>query len=144
MGAPQWLATGACGDAQDALRGHRARGSYRGRSMMELKRSVPSYHLTIFNFGHRLIQQINCLLEPFILDECSIRLLCCLHKSMAKQMLNVCNRSASTQQASGKGLSQIVRGNIFTGLTKSCQPLGRSIRGSCSLMCIRTSENESL
>jgi len=49
--AAMWLATGACGDAQDALRGHRARGSYRGRSMMELKRSVPGHHLTIFNFG---------------------------------------------------------------------------------------------
>ena len=39
---------------------------------------------------HRLIQQINCLLESLILDECRICLLCGLHRSMAEQVLNVC------------------------------------------------------
>ena len=32
----------------------------------------------------------------------------CLYRSVAKQMLNIGNGSTSTQQASGKGLSQIV------------------------------------
>ena len=57
---------------------------------------------------HRLIQQINRLLESLILDERRICLLCCLDRSMAEKMLNVGNRSTSTQQASGKCLSQIV------------------------------------
>ena len=33
---------------------------------------------------HRLIQQINSLLEPFILHECSICLLSCFDRRMAK------------------------------------------------------------
>ena len=33
---------------------------------------------------HRFIQKINRLLEPLILDECSLCLLCCLDRSMAK------------------------------------------------------------
>ena len=53
-------------------------------------------------------------------DECSIILLCRLDRSMAKQMLNVSYRSTSTQQASGKCLSQIVRRNICNELTQPC------------------------
>jgi len=64
---------------------------------------------------HRLIQQINRLLEPLILDERCVCLLSCLDRSMAKQMLNVSNGSTSTQQASGKCFSKIVRGNTRDG-----------------------------
>jgi len=45
---------------------------------------------------HRLIQQVNRLLEPFILDECRIRLLCCLDRGMTEKMLNIGNCSTST------------------------------------------------
>ena len=41
----------------------------------------------------QLIQQINCLLEPFILHKGSISFLSCLHRGMAKQMLNVSDSS---------------------------------------------------
>ena len=43
-----------------------------------------------------------------ILNERCISLLCCLDRSMAKQMLNVRDCSTPTQQASGKCFSQIV------------------------------------
>jgi len=43
------------------------------------------------------IQQINRLLEPFILSECSVSLLSRFDRSMAQQMLNVCNGSTSAQ-----------------------------------------------
>ena len=74
---------------------------------------------------HWPIQQINRLLKPLILHECCIRLLSCHDRSMAEQMLNISNSSATTQQTSGESLSQIVRGNICTDLPQSCQPLGR-------------------
>jgi len=61
---------------------------------------------------HRFIQQINRLLEPFILDKRSICLFSCLHRCMAQQVLNICNGSTAAQQASGKCLSKIVRGNV--------------------------------
>jgi len=57
---------------------------------------------------HRLVQQINRLLEPLILDECRISLFRCLDRSMAEQMLNVSDGSTSTQQTSGESLSQVV------------------------------------
>jgi len=69
---------------------------------------------------NRLIQQINRLLESFILYKCCICLLGCFDRSMAKQMLNVSNGSTSTQQACGKRLSQIVRGDVCSaGSSKS-------------------------
>jgi hypothetical protein len=39
---------------------------------------------------------------------------------MTEQMLNVSNGSTSIQQASGKGLSQIVRGNISDTSPLNC------------------------
>ena len=45
----------------------------------------------------RRIQQINCLLEAFILDKSSIYFLRSLYRSMTKQMLNVCNGGTSTE-----------------------------------------------
>jgi hypothetical protein len=56
----------------------------------------------------RLVQQIYCLLEPFILNECSICPLCCLDRRMAEQMLNICNCGTPTQQSSSKCLSHVV------------------------------------
>jgi len=41
--------------------------------------------------GHRLIQQINRLFEPLIFDECRIRFLSCLDRSMPQQVLNICS-----------------------------------------------------
>jgi len=46
---------------------------------------------------HRLIQQINRLLEPLILDECGTSPFSCLDRNMPKQMLNVSNGSTPTQ-----------------------------------------------
>ncbi len=46
---------------------------------------------------HRAIQQINRLLEPFILDKCGIRLFSCLDRSVAKQMLNISDGRAPAQ-----------------------------------------------
>jgi hypothetical protein len=63
---------------------------------------------------------------------------------MAEQMLNVSNRSTSTQQTSGKRFSEIVRGNVCTGLTVNFQPSRRSIGGGCGLVSIVASENEFL
>jgi hypothetical protein len=56
--------------------------------------------LSIYNLQprqHRLIQQINRLIEPFILYECSISLLSCLDRSMAQKMLNVSDGSTAAQ-----------------------------------------------
>jgi len=47
MGAPQWPATGAGGDAHGALRDHLARGSFRGRSQTGSK-SWCTCHQQIF------------------------------------------------------------------------------------------------
>ena len=57
-------------------------------------------------------------------------------------MLDVSNGGTSTQQASSKRLSQIVRGNICTDFTQPCQPLGSGMWGSFGLANIVTSENE--
>ena len=74
---------------------------------------------------HRLIKKINGLLEPFILHERSICPLSRLDRSVSQQMLNICDGSTSTQQASGKRLSQIVSRNVSIDLPQSCQSLGR-------------------
>ena len=57
---------------------------------------------------HRLIQQINRLLEPLILYECRICLFSGLDRSMAKQVLNISDSNTSTQQSPSKRLPQIV------------------------------------
>jgi len=57
---------------------------------------------------HQLIQQINRLLEPLILYECSICFLGCLDRSMTQQMPNVSYSSTSAQQAGSKCFSQIM------------------------------------
>jgi len=46
---------------------------------------------------HRVIQQINRLLEPLILHERCISLFSRLHRSMTEQNLNVSDGSTSTQ-----------------------------------------------
>jgi hypothetical protein len=46
---------------------------------------------------HRLVQQIDGLLEPLILDECRISSLSCLDRSMAEKMLHVSYGSTPTQ-----------------------------------------------
>ena len=87
---------------------HNALGDQEGRLLEKgtgrLAGSLNNYQLR----HHRLIQQINRLLEPFILHKCCISLLCGLDRSMAEQMLNICNGSAPAQQASGKCLPQIM------------------------------------
>jgi hypothetical protein len=45
----------------------------------------------------RRIQQINSLLEPFILHECRICFLSCLHRCMPQQMLHIRNYGTPTQ-----------------------------------------------
>jgi hypothetical protein len=81
--------------------------------MKVYEQGVQSRQVTTFSLGTTgLIQQINRLLEPLILDECCVSLFRCLDRSMTKQMLDVCNRGTFTQQASGKRPSQIVRGHI--------------------------------
>ncbi len=58
--------------------------------MIEHKRSDRTASPHNFQLRHhQLIQQIRRVLEPFILHEGSISLLGCLHRSMAKKMLNV-------------------------------------------------------
>jgi len=63
----------------------------------EFARRMGSSRHTLQPRHHRLIQQINRLLEAFILDERRIRLLSSLDRSMAEQMLNICDSSISTQ-----------------------------------------------
>jgi hypothetical protein len=47
---------------------------------------------------HRLIQQINRLLKPLILNKCRINFFSSVYRSMAKQMLNVSDGITLTEQ----------------------------------------------
>ena len=57
---------------------------------------VTSLH-TLQLWRHRLIQQINRVLESLVLHERRIGLFCSLDRRMAKQMLNVSDSSTSAQ-----------------------------------------------
>jgi len=69
---------------------------------------------------HRRIQQINRLLEPFVLHKRRICLLSGLHRNMAQQMLNVRNGSASAQQSCCERFSEIVSRNIIQPGSTEC------------------------
>jgi hypothetical protein len=62
---------------------------------IELARRIATSLNNLQSRHCRRIQQIYCLLEPFILHECSISPLSGFHRRMAQQMLNICNCGTS-------------------------------------------------